>query len=78
MARTKERGLFTSHVHVDPESRAYEQKTKELVGMQHARFIDQKMIEMLTSYFICSVRHRSEAKGTGNGEVQTAVPRQAG
>ena len=30
--RTRKQGLFTSHVHIDPESREYEKKTKELIG----------------------------------------------
>ena len=33
--RTKKRGLFTSHVHIDPESREYEKKLKGLIG--HAK-----------------------------------------
>ena len=31
--RTKKQGLFTSHVHIDPESREYEKKLKGLIGM---------------------------------------------
>lgn len=31
--RTRKQGLYTSHVHIDPESREYEKKTKELIGM---------------------------------------------